>query len=394
MAVLLTYFFLEIGYRVITYQQQVNGFEKGAFWWVDRTFYESDAIAGYAYSPNTIVRHTLTDFKDAGVIGHDVHINSAGRISRFDDAAPDEPDIYRVALIGDSFTAGAFTGTPPGDVLETRLNELSDLKAEMNIERFDVLNFGMEAIGLAQFVTIYETRVKAYAPDVIFVNFISDDMRRRFIWRGETSITTDETRYRLHLNCFDLPVSIDNAHCLYSTPIFAQSQGMESDFLTQLRIDLYNSDVGRRPWFGLYPELLAQTIGYRAGVMPRLDNSHPALSNVQDNATALETSHEAFTALQDAAPRVFFLHVPVHTDIINGEIDPLAAQFINENPQFDIRQMRFALPPADEDTVRSWYNLPFDGHFNDRGSELFAEVMLASLKGHLAETQNFIFEDE
>ncbi|MGB1288678.1 MAG: SGNH/GDSL hydrolase family protein, partial [Aggregatilineales bacterium] len=376
LTVLFTYLLLEIGYRVVTYQRLANAYEKNAFWWTDTAFYQFDETVGYRYSPDRTIRHTLTDFKDTGVVGHDVQTNNIGNISRYDDAAPDDNGVYRIALLGDSFTAGAFTGKVPGDVLEERLNELTELKTVMNISRFDVLNFGMEAIGLAQFVTVYEQRVREYQPDVLFVNFISDDLRRRFLWRGEASVSQNQRFYRLHLTCYSLPVTIENPDCRYSTPIFAQSQGLDSAYMTQLRVDLYDSDIARRPWLRIYPELLAWGIGHRVGIMPGIDNSHPALSHIQDDDTALENSRTALMTLQTTAPQVFLLHVPVHTDILESRIDPLAQQLITDNPDLDIRQMRFSLPPVDENTVRDWYNLPFDGHFNDRGSELFAEVML------------------
>lgn len=384
LSVLVTYLLLETGYRLLTYQQLSSKDESYAFWWTDQVFYELDETAGYRYPADTTLRHTLTDFMNASVVGHDVYINNMGNLSRYDDLPPDMPGVYRIALIGDSFTAGAFSGMPPGDFLEPMLNESAAFKAMVGADTIDVMNYALEAIGFEQFAAIYESRVQPVAPDLLIVAFISDDIRRRFIWRDAITIDHDEQSYQLHLTCYGLPAIPENPACHYTTPIFPQQQGGDDAWLDRLRDDLYDSDLARRPWLRLYPELLAQTIGYRWGWLPGLMNDHPAWSHYQADSQSLDRAGAALDRILSQQPETLLLHVPVHTEILSGTIDSLAELFMSERRDMNVLRLMDYLPPVDDETVRGWYNLPFDGHFNDRGTEQYARALRTILQQSLA----------
>ena len=106
------------------------------------------------------------------LMGVDVKINSQG-LRDYEYPLAKAPGTYRIMMLGDSTTFG--WGLPLEDtapkVLERQLNE-----AEAAQERkFEVINAGVGNYDTVQEVTYYETRGRAFHPDmVILVYFIND----------------------------------------------------------------------------------------------------------------------------------------------------------------------------------------------------------------------------
>ena len=82
------------------------------------------------------------------------------------------PDVYRIAVLGDSFTFGTaikFEHTWP-EALRRNLE-----RARPNSSRVEVLNFAMEAIHTGQEVALLENRVLAFEPDLVIVAVHAND---------------------------------------------------------------------------------------------------------------------------------------------------------------------------------------------------------------------------
>jgi lysophospholipase L1-like esterase len=116
----------------------------------------------FAHEPN---RHAF-------LMGSDVQINSQGlRDHEYPLAKPS--GVYRILLLGDSTTLGW------GDSLQDTAAKILErkLKAEQvpGIQRFEAINAGVGNYDTVQEVTYYETRGRAFHPDlVILVYFIND----------------------------------------------------------------------------------------------------------------------------------------------------------------------------------------------------------------------------
>jgi lysophospholipase L1-like esterase len=88
------------------------------------------------------------------------------------------PDVFRIAVLGDSFTFGF--GVHFEDVLTRQLEKLLEREARAeraNGPRFEVLNFGMPAYSTHEERVLYERIVREYRPDlVLLVMCWNDDL--------------------------------------------------------------------------------------------------------------------------------------------------------------------------------------------------------------------------
>lgn len=87
-----------------------------------------------------------------------------------DDAAPPprEPGVRRVVCVGDSVTAGV--GVAPGEAWPERLRAL------LGRGRTEVYNFGVAGWDAAQVATLLETRIAAWAPDLVIWGTYANDV--------------------------------------------------------------------------------------------------------------------------------------------------------------------------------------------------------------------------
>lgn len=383
-SMLFTYLVLEVGYRVMTYVQLSNGYELFTIYWVDQPFHLYDADVGYRYPADANVRYTQTDPTNVSVYATNVITNNDGLVATRDVTLEKAADEYRIALIGDSFTAGVFSDNPWARELQSLLDEDEALKTALGVEQITVLNFGLEAIGVEQFDDVYLSRAMAYEPDMALVNFISDDVRRRFLWEGVTQVEWEGRSYDLHLTCYREPVSVDNPWCVYGVLILPQHVVAEGDTLEQMRQDLYASDIARRPWFGIYPELFAATVGWRFGLVPRLSRTTDQLRLYPNDTVAMQISRDQFGRVLSSQPNTLLLHIPTHMELLNGVYDTPMPDFLSTYPDLNIIETAplMTAQQADEDIIRSWYNLPFDGHFSDAGAARYAQVVHDLLRDH------------
>lgn len=371
----------EVGYRLITHAQAHNSYEPYEFWWVDRDIYRFDEATGYGYAPDTTARLTKTGADGVGLFANNISINAAGHVS----TQPDEPagdDVYTIALIGDSFTAGVYSPVPWGDLLETTLNEDAAFLENVGAQRVDVINYGREAIGIVQFAAIYEAEVRNISPDLVIVSFISEDVRRRFLWRGGVTVPlSGQDDVTVHLTCYRLPVALDNPYCRYGTVVLDQSFVADGGELDAFREALYFSDIQRRPWTAIYPEMVAGLIGRQIGLPPRLTRNDTAMRLFASDAQALTASRDALAEIAATAPALLVMHIPTHVELWDGALEPIGVQFIAQNSEYNIVPAAEFLPQTtDQGTIASWYNLPHDGHFSEIGAQLYADVVAEQVR--------------
>lgn len=119
-----------------------------------------DEWLGWAYRPNST--------RQSGTFT----INSVGLRSRreYSPAAP--PDTLRIALFGDSFTAGDEVSDDEtwGHQLEMKLNQ-AGIRAE-------VLNFGVGGYGMGQAFLRWQRQGRHYRPDMVIFGLQSENLNR------------------------------------------------------------------------------------------------------------------------------------------------------------------------------------------------------------------------
>ncbi len=119
-----------------------------------------DEWMGWTYRPNSL--------RQAGAFT----INSAGFRSRRDYDLRPPPDSLRIALFGDSFTAGDDVSDVEvwGFLLERELNE-AGIRAE-------VLNFGVGAYGMGQAYLRWRHLGKGFSPDIVIFGLQPENLKR------------------------------------------------------------------------------------------------------------------------------------------------------------------------------------------------------------------------
>src|SRR5262249_28085289 len=141
------------------------------------------------------------------------------------------PGEYRIAVVGDSFTANINNNLRWTELLEEQLNAAPQWRAFVNGRSTRVINLGVDGMGMVQFAAMVRHHAVGFEPDLIIVNFITDDLLRRprYPLRPDTGDRNEAIRAYVRSNLLD-------------------------------RID----------WLRLYPELFAATIGHHFGMTPQL----------------------------------------------------------------------------------------------------------------------------
>ena len=126
----------------------------------DQSLRAYDEMLGWIYPPNTA--------RQSGTFT----INSAGLRSRREYSQAPPPDTVRIALFGDSFTAGEEVSDDEtwGHQLEMKLNQ-AGIRAE-------ALNFGVAAYGMDQAFLRWQKAGRGYAPDIVIFGFHQENLNR------------------------------------------------------------------------------------------------------------------------------------------------------------------------------------------------------------------------
>jgi hypothetical protein len=385
-SVIVTYCVLDIAYRIYQYETLPDRlFRIGEVLLLNhaqgRVIF--DEHAGFRYAPH-IEGHDGPPFN-----GH-WRTNSYGHVSDVEYPRHKPPGEYRIAVIGDSMTANTENNVRWTEVVERRLNAAPEWRAFVGGRSTRVINFGVHMMGIVQFAAMARYHVVDFDPDLIIVNFISDDIRRRLIFLVPPTVTpdTDET-LRLYI---------------------------KTNILYQIR------------WFRFYPELLAATIGGHLNMRCLLPLDERLIWAQSLNNIFTETS-EAISASADAIrdmlalaharkrPIVFLqqpqvdeleeMDVPHEKWLVEavqkvvpefkvGDMQPRMAALLDGRRLKDrpdlagmTRDAIIRLPDARKLEVYRWFYLPDDWHYTDYGTTLYGGQVAA----HLIEQSRLGFHD-
>ncbi len=349
---------LEIAYRVYLFSairaQLVEPLAKLTEQQPDDSLNVFDPEMGYRYRANTTWQNT------GGYLKNQFRINEHGLIGNDLDPSsyPVEkpPGEHRVALLGDSFAASINAYVRWPDLLQDSLNRSAQWRAFVGGKFTRVINFAMDGTGLGQWPAKYEFDVKRYSPDLVIVNFITEDIMRRFIYRGRTTFPSDVERMT-----------------------FVQRR---VDTIVQKSL----------PWYGIHSEVLAVTLGRVFGVKPRLT---AALALARNKETHFVTHEEgmkysllALERMRCLANPLIILHHPEAVELMHEHrpdvpsLEGLLQKFLPraQAAGFVINEMRkINSIPKNEDLIRVLYNYPRDAHPSDYGNFVYANQVMRLL---------------
>lgn len=388
-AALLAYTACEVAYRFSVYYRmrtkplQVNR-------WESSIPCQFDEKLGFNYATNS-----TWEFLSNPAI----HVNNHGHVSPRDDRFERVAGECRIGVIGDSFTTSFAQGIPWPIVLEDRLNADSELKERMGVRMFKVVNAGRDATGIRQWPNVYQYDLRRYAPDLVIVSFITDDIAREFIWRNGALLKANGALYGVQFDVSSLPAVFENPSAVVDL-ILLEDVAQEAVVTENLRRRV----LLKTPWTRVYPELLAVLAGHRIG-LPQCVFS-PV--RIPDKREAARGSIRALQAIAAAAPMVLFLHNPVGFELVEPDrkrgdcrqVRQEAAycrrlwQVFEEEkaelaPALPITRMQEYIPQ--EGNIGPWFEGgALSGHFSPAGIVMYAEAVHRRLREQWMRGEHFL----
>jgi hypothetical protein len=380
-SILLTYLLLEVGYRLYTRWQLAASYQPFNIVTHNIPMLTFDAQVGYRYLPNLDVEVNIYDGSNQLIRASRYHTNNMGLVSQFDSAVEHPAQVYRIALIGDSYTASTTHNIAWGDTLETLLNADETLKQRLGITAFDVVNFGMDGIGVTQFEQVYTGRVREFTPDLVLVNLISADLWRVPTWWDFVRLQTPNGIYHVVLVCTEPNVTFANERCTLAQGVSLDERSVSNELLDQMRLDLFHATVDSLPWTSGYPHFLARALNERYGLENRLHLNRALIPLYRTPDDALNHSVTALRSVQADDANLLVLYIPMHTEVLTGTTDPLAVQFMQAATDINIVSTLPYFPDVSDEQIASWYL--FDGHYNDAGAAVYVNIVYEILRAQL-----------
>ena len=268
----------------------------------------ADAHTGYVYAPNF-----------EGTRGHPWHsrfrTNSHGHVSKFEYPRQKPAGEYRIAVIGNSFTANITNNVRWTEVLEELLNASPQWRQQVGDRFTRVINFGVDGTGMIQFAAMVRHHAMTFDPNLIIVNFISDSILRRLRYVGVPAHTNDQT--------------------------------------TMIRAYVRNNYLARIDWFNPCPELIVAVAGRLWGQRCMLPlDARDILANeptfrFSDRLEAINASIASVKDMMSVFKDILLLQMPTFPELENhrdtlqqGLADALRAalpqaRIVSMRPQMD-----------------------------------------------------------
>jgi lysophospholipase L1-like esterase len=388
-AVVVLYTLAEVAYRMIA----IRGLEARSgeltaysFSTFDAPEYVLDEQTGFSYAPNSVVHQRLYDRDNNFTHESTIRVNNAGHIELSDDTIAKPEGEFRIAAIGDSFTATTVSESTWAERLEAILNRSDDLKRSLGKKTFKVMNFGLDGTGIVQWPSVYETKVRKYQPDLVIVNFIGNDIFRRFVFRA----TIPQRGYAETIACTSLPAILQNRDCQSALAFVVPAEvGNDKGKLAEIKRSAFEADVRSLPWVSPRPELLAVVTRGRLGFRDTLEMSHPSLAYplgpaksglVQDPLEAVKLSLKALRVIKAQHPATMILFHPTIEQCLSRETPDAVRLLMEQGADLWIQNMLEALPRASEAEIKEWYNLPADAHPSSYGAEIYARAVANKIR--------------
>ncbi|HEY7229016.1 MAG TPA: SGNH/GDSL hydrolase family protein [Pseudolabrys sp.] len=312
-----------------------------------------DPEIGFHYEPNSTWAN-FAFFRD------EFHINQFGFMGNDLDPSPyteaKPPNEYRIAVLGDSFTLAAQGYVRWTDLLQDYLNHSAAWRARVGGKFTRVLNFGLDGTGLVQWPAVYRFRASRFAPDLVLVSFITGDIRRQFVYRGDPG-------------------------------------GVAGAGHASIRKFVEDKLVDRLPWYGLHSEIIAAVGGLFTNTDRRLTAAaaYDTYTSIRDRPTAIRENISALAQIRCMNSNLIIFQHPMHDELMVREDIPARYPSDVGNPPIvvgletellaaakqrgiDIVQLAKINPlPPDRSRATWLYNFPIDEHNSDYGVVLYAQ---------------------
>ena len=407
----LGYLAVEAGVRAWMWHKYAQGNYRMAAIWSDneRPGQDLSVLKGWIASDHTYYYWQFDEGSNL-VWSTRYHGNNLGLCSWMDYHPRGQAREYRIAVIGDSFTASVQMNDPWPDRLERLLNADEDLRRAMPGVTFKVYNYGRPAVGFPEFADLARM-AKTLDPDLAILNYISGDFPRcsscdrpappgpkvpeRALVSGRVRIPTDADPANdaiLNVTCESGPVSLSNDTCRHSFSLLLPPQvARDPAKVREVKKTVVREYLKGQLWTSPYPYALRLALGKPVSLhdfrTPAPKQGAPAGPGprVLTEAEMVEQAARGVRAVRELYPGLIVTLHPTFEDL-SGELkDAMTRRLEAADPDTRVVRMRERLPRGlDQEAMRAWYCLPHDGHMSDAGGEVYAQAMLGLVKERLA----------
>jgi hypothetical protein len=384
--VFLLYTTAEVVHRAQKYDEIMGAYTSFGFSYTEAPLFILDEQTGYTYNPNSQLRWRYYNESDQVTMESEVKINNLGMLST-NDVIVDKPDLeFRIACLGDSFTATPSNKVQWPAALEEFLDQDDALKQAIGKTAFRTLNLALDGTGLDQILTVYEHKAKPLSPDMVIINFTSNSPYYKFVYRDTIKMDSALGEYWITVASPSLPVTLENPGCLYSKVIVADADLIrDPQKLTAIKREIYDRMVDKLPWYSPYPDLAVSLLGGRFGLNSRLESTWTkTVENFSTQEEAITNSLAVLRNLASLHPNVLILNPPLVQECHAGEPRPVIREMIARAADLEIETMIEHMPlEASEEEINGWYNLPHDQHPSDAGYSLYAQKVHERIRARL-----------
>ena len=310
--------------------------------------------------------------------------NNLGHLSLEDDYVEKPKSEFRIAILGDSFSATTTSDITWPTELQRDLNQDPALKRITGKSNFKVINFGLDGTGFVQWPGVYKYKAKGFNPDMVIVNFIGNDLYRQFIYRATINIADDD---QVIITCPSLPANIDNIDCLNAYSFVIDPDRPDYKKTVRIKKELYEKMVARLPWFSPNPELLATLLNGRFGLHPRVQFRDGSMDYFDSSEAALGASQSALRAIASNQRPLLVLYHPTVEECLSKQAPLVVEELMKREGDLKIENMLDYLPlTSSQGEIRKWYNLPYDSHPSDYGARVYAQAVEARVFEYLSQS--------
>jgi hypothetical protein len=275
------------------------------------------------------------------------------------------PHVSRVALLGDSFVEALqvpFEKTA-GQLLERSLNS-GDGEASPH-HGYEVLNFGVSAHGLGQFLLVWETYARAYQPDYVFAYVAGLHMRRTVSKGGMETQGSHELWTRPTFRLVDNELVLEPA---------GQFQEFIAAQQRLIRTELGGTRMHKRP-MRLFLRIMIDNLNTRLTNLQQrwLSRSRPPGELTKGElAINLRILEELASRVHHAGARLIIVDAVLYHDRKSSDLSATLKDFCSRQglAYVNVSDGLLAKEDAGISTKRA-----YDGHFNEVGNEVFAAAM-------------------
>jgi hypothetical protein len=361
--------FGEIGYRVWLYHTYVvaaaypvNTVDYPPFF--GPVFVGSEMLG--PYPPNT--RFELRQYGPDGAYQRTSHVsvNNLGWVSPDDYSPSKAPGQFRVAILGDSLTASINNDIPWPHIVQEELRKA--------LPQAIVMNLGSPGMNTQLMARLTLPIAQRLAADAVIVNMIIENLDFPLqkesgppaVQEEDLLLTSPAPRTLLIGDVtvpFFCPKSADGCmiNPVWNVPRGRELSQSEVTDVKQVsaRLALRNRLLWTRRSLLFSPQ----------GVM----QSAPTASSEEQIRAALV----ALLAIREAYPNLLVTINPLEWYYDPTRLPAKAGSFISQarGAGVEVVDMREFLPEASAEERHLWWNMPFDGHWSNRGAEIYGRAI-------------------